>query len=270
MKLTFLGTAAAEAFPGVFCNCEHCIACRKLKGKNIRTRSQAIVNDDLLIDLPADTLHHFLTNDIEGDKIKYLLVTHSHSDHFYPNELHFRHPPFAHNARAEVLKAYLGEGAMKAYQTFGERKNVEVEFLPLFTPTKIGDYEVTALPARHAPGDDARIFIIKQGDKTMLYAHDTGYFFEEVFDYIKDNNVQFDMITFDCTNVNLPISNEGGHMGIPNINRVRERLADAIKPDAKLYINHFSHNGAPIHHELEAQVQPMGLEVSYDGCVVEF
>ena len=24
MKLTYLGTAAAEGFPAVFCNCEHC------------------------------------------------------------------------------------------------------------------------------------------------------------------------------------------------------------------------------------------------------
>ncbi len=269
MKLTFLGTAAAEAFPGVFCNCEACIACRKLKGKNIRTRSQSIVNEDLLIDLPVDTLHHFLENDIEGDKIKYLLVTHSHSDHFYPNELHYRHPPFAHNARVENLKMFVGQGAMDVYQAYGERKNVEAEFLPLFTPTKIGDYEVTALPARHFPGDDARIFIIK-GDKTLLYAHDTGYFFEEVFDYIAQNKIEFDMITFDCTNVNLPASDEGGHMGIANIERVRARLSDAIRPDTKLYINHFSHNGAPIHHELEAQVNPMGLEVAYDGCVVEF
>ena len=28
---------------------------------------------------------------------------------------------------------------------------------------------------------------IKQGDKTMLYAHDTGYFYEDVFNYIEKN-----------------------------------------------------------------------------------
>ena len=70
MKLTYLGTAAAEGFPAVFCNCKYCVEARRLKGKNIRTRSQSIVNDDLLIDLPADTYHHFLTNDIDGYKIK--------------------------------------------------------------------------------------------------------------------------------------------------------------------------------------------------------
>ena len=76
MKLTYLGTAAAEGFPALFCNCKYCVEARRLGGKNIRTRSQSLVNDDLLIDLPADTYSHFLNNGIEGDRIKTLLITH--------------------------------------------------------------------------------------------------------------------------------------------------------------------------------------------------
>lgn len=270
MKLTFLGTAAAEGFPGVFCRCEKCLESRRLKGKNIRTRSQSIINDDLLIDLPADTFHHFLENDIEGDKIKFLLVTHSHSDHFYPNELHYKHPPFAHNMRENNLKVICGGDVYRYFEEKGASKQTEVIKIEPFETVEAGDYQITALPARHAEGSGALIYIIRQGDKTLFYAHDTGYLYDEVFAYIAENNIRFDMISFDCTNVNIPASDEGGHMGIANIQRVRERLGDAIKPDTKLYINHFSHNGAPIHHELEAQVNPMGLEVSYDGCVVEF
>ena len=76
MKLTYLGTAAAEGFPAVFCNCKYCAEARKLKGKNIRTRSQGMINDDLLIDLPADTYHHFLQNDI--DDLGYILKQYRH------------------------------------------------------------------------------------------------------------------------------------------------------------------------------------------------
>lgn len=39
MKLQYLGTAAAEGFPGMFCNCTACERARKAGGKNIRTRS---------------------------------------------------------------------------------------------------------------------------------------------------------------------------------------------------------------------------------------
>lgn len=50
MKIKYLGTAAAEGVPGLFCNCPVCMHARLHKGRNIRTRSQAIVDDTLLID----------------------------------------------------------------------------------------------------------------------------------------------------------------------------------------------------------------------------
>ena len=50
MKLIFLGTAAAEGVPALFCNCKTCEKTRKLKGKNIRKWSSILINDNLIID----------------------------------------------------------------------------------------------------------------------------------------------------------------------------------------------------------------------------
>ena len=60
MKIQYLGTAAAEGIPAIFCECETCKKTRERGGKNIRTRSQALIDDKILIDLPADTYLHFL------------------------------------------------------------------------------------------------------------------------------------------------------------------------------------------------------------------
>ena len=38
MKIRFLGTAAAEGWPAVFCACESCKRAERLGGKDIRTR----------------------------------------------------------------------------------------------------------------------------------------------------------------------------------------------------------------------------------------
>lgn len=65
MKLTYYGTAAAEGFPALYCHCDACERARKSGGKNIRTRSQALINDDLLIDFPADTYMHELIYALE-------------------------------------------------------------------------------------------------------------------------------------------------------------------------------------------------------------
>lgn len=272
MKITYLGTAAAEGFPGVFCNCEYCREARKLGGKNIRTRSQAIINDDLLIDFPADSYNHFLKNNIEADKIRYLFVTHSHSDHFYKNDLCMRgNRVYAHNMREERLKMYANEEVALSVKPFAEDSqfSVDVTVLKPFDTVCAGKYTVAALPARHS-GGEALFYMIK-GEKNVLYAHDTGYFFEEAFEYIKNEKIRFDLISLDCTNIDLPISDEGSHMGIDNINRVVARLRDAgaIDQNTKIVVNHFSHNAGPIHHKLEERVADLGYIVSYDGLSIE-
>ena len=274
MKIQFLGTAAAEGMPAVFCNCEVCKEARRLGGKNIRTRSQALVNDELLIDFPADTYFHFLTNGIEGDQIRYLLVTHSHSDHLYPAEFEMRRSPFAHQMRKKTLDVYCGAGAIRSIEQIPNVKNVDLHKLTAYQPTAFGDYTVTALPARHMddPAEEPFIYIIEGKDATLLYANDTGYFFEEVFEYIEKKKLFFDCISFDCTHVDLPCSDRDGHMGIDNNVRVNERLEKIGASSEKTVkiINHFSHNGKPLHHILEERVRPYGWLVSYDGMQTEF
>ena len=268
MKIKFLGTAAAEGFPAVFCNCDHCREAKRLGGKNIRTRSQTLINDDLLIDFPADTYAHFLQNNIDGDGIRYLLVTHSHQDHFYGAELEMRHGAFAHDMRAENLEIYCGTGVAEKIQKAGldKGKNITLTVLKPFDKVAFGSYTVTALPARHHTGDGALIYII-QGDKTVLYAHDTGFFYEEIFEFLEKGNYTFDLVSLDCTNVDIPISDEGSHMGLPNIERAVERLKalGAITDGTQIVINHFSHNAAPLQYKLEDRVQPYGYTVAHDG-----
>ena len=272
MKITWLGTAAAEGMPAVFCNCAFCREARRLGGKNIRTRSQAIINDDLLIDFPADSYSHFLHNNIEADKIKTLLITHSHQDHFYPAEFHMRNSWYAHDMRAPELKVYCGEGTYaKASYLNGRGKNVDFERIAPYQTVAFDRYAVTALPARHAEGDGALFYIIQDADHTLLYAHDTGYFFEEAFDLISKKGFRFDLVSMDCTNVDIPITDEGGHMGIPNIERVLARLTEMNAVDEKTVkvINHFSHNANPLQHILEARVKDKGWLVAYDGFSIE-
>ena len=47
MEMILLGTAAAEGWPAPFCACVHCNAARSRGGANIRTRSGALIDDEL-------------------------------------------------------------------------------------------------------------------------------------------------------------------------------------------------------------------------------
>jgi phosphoribosyl 1,2-cyclic phosphate phosphodiesterase len=271
MKFTFLGTASCEGIPALFCNCPRCAAARALGGKNIRTRAQAMIDDDILIDLPPDTLYHFHQNGIEGHKIKHLLVTHSHSDHLTPKELHNRGPRRCDNMDAQVLHVWCSKGSYDAITAAAPCEDyVKIHLVKPFEPFTVGNYQVTALPANHHNGDEAVIYLI-EGEKTLLYALDSGYFFDEVFDYLTAKNIKLDFTVLDCSLVEREWPHIIGHMGVHRIRLLTEKLrALGVATEQTVHsISHFSHNGKALHSDIEALVKEDGYLVSYDGCAVD-
>lgn len=278
MKLTYLGTAAAEGWPALFCRCEYCTKALERGGKNLRTRSQALVNDDLLIDFPADSFSHMQQNGLNFSAVKYLLITHSHMDHFMPTDLHLRSGSYyAHNLTSDSLDLYGNERVNKLLQNErvvrDEEPNdtgIRAHVVKAFEPFACGRYTVTPLPATHAERENAFVYLINDGEKTLLYLHDTGLPREEVYEYLKEHQVKADLVSYDCTYVALPSG--GGHLGLDSCPVVRQRLEEIGVSDAHTVsvVNHFSHNGKLIHDELEPAAKELGFLTSYDGMAVEF
>lgn len=285
MKIKFLGTAAAEAIPGVFCECETCVKSRRLGGKNIRTRSQAIIDDKLLIDFPADTYFHALTNNLELSKIKTCLITHNHSDHLYANELWCRGNGIAYMEEYEPLVFYGAEsayrkisGAIEEYK-LDRKTRVDVKEVTPFVPFNAEGYEITPLKARHDPATTPVIYLISRDGKTLLYAHDTGFFPDETEAYLKDIGVKLDFVSFDCTNA-LMLGTEHGKYGHMNL-ECDVIMRDILRKNGNVtdktvcVVNHFSHNGhAPngtlLHEDISAAAEKLGFTATYDGLEMEF
>jgi phosphoribosyl 1,2-cyclic phosphate phosphodiesterase len=199
-------------------------------------------------------------------------------DHFSPTDLHLRSTSYyAHDLTTPNLTLYGNERVMKLLEreriTREEEPNdtgisaVEIE---AYKPFTAGKYRVTALPAFHAMNEKAFVYLIEDGEKTLLYLHDTGELFDEVYEYLAANKVRADLISYDCTYVALPSG--GGHMGLDSCPKVRARLEAIGVSDEKTVsvVNHFSHNGKLIHDELEPAAKEIGFLTSYDGMVVEF
>jgi phosphoribosyl 1,2-cyclic phosphate phosphodiesterase len=145
--------------------------------------------------------------------------------------------------------------------------------LQAFETVEFGAYRVTALPARHmAELEGAFIYVIEREGKCILYAHDTGYPFDEVLEFIRERGFRFDLVSMDCTCGDLPTSDESKHMGIENNRRLVCRLEEfgAITDETVCVINHFSHNGDPLQQRLEALVAPFGWRVAHDGLDIDF
>lgn len=276
MKIKYLGTAAAEGMPASFCDCDLCRRCRSERGKNIRTRSQALIDDRLLIDFPADTYMHVLYQGLELHKIDHCLITHSHFDHLYPGELRMRASEYAHGVSPFMTFYTTGPGydrivdGIKGTKTETDDRVHLVKIEENFLPFEVDGYRVTPLKANHGVQIDAVFYCIERDGKSLLYAHDTGYFPEETWAYLANSGIHFDAVSLDCTMYRH--KTRDNHMGLPCCIDVRDRLKEIGVADERtvFVLNHFSHNNADLHDEMEAVGAKEGFLVSYDGMELEF
>ncbi len=277
MKLRYLGTAAAEGWPALFCKCEYCENARRTGGQDIRSRSQAIINDDLLIDFPADTYMHAVNNNINLSSVKYCFITHSHLDHFTPTDMVLRNTDFyAHELIEPVMKVYGNKNVvekldqtMKVLGVDEAYPLIEVYEIEAYKTVCVGDYRVTPLPANHKHDENAFVYLIESDSGNILYLHDTGLLYDEVYDYLQERGVRADIVSYDCTYVILPSG--GGHMGLDSVPYVRKRLYEIgiVDEGTVNVVNHFSHNGKLSHAELSEESEKIGFLCAYDGMTVE-
>ncbi|MEX0634781.1 hypothetical protein M8494_34695 [Serratia ureilytica] len=68
-----------------------------MQGKDIRTRSSALIDDILLIDMAPEFSYQIMRDAIDATKITDLLFTHTHADHFNVGELFSRMEGFGHH-----------------------------------------------------------------------------------------------------------------------------------------------------------------------------
>ena len=282
MKLTYIGTAAAEAIPGLFCECSFCEKARKLKGREYRRRSGAVINDDLMIDFSPDAYTGTLSLGIRLNELKYVIFTHSHADHFSLKELEYRRTPVyaVLPEDREKLKVFgnrnIEDGLKKYYGVYLPDQGFEFTFVPPYVPFQIGQYTVTPLSAHHCPPEDAYIYLIENNGTTLLYANDSGMLTEPTFEYLKGRKL--DIVSLDCT---LGHSlHETGHMGFKANLKVKKILEEngCIKEDTVFVSHHFSHNGLRADEPGEVDwtydnfmemAKPHGFIMSYDGLVIE-
>ncbi len=277
MKVKFLGTIAAEGGPALFCNCAYCKEAQKRGGKDIRTRSQILINDDVLVDFPADTYLHKLQYNLDLSKIKYLLVTHSHMDHFYPEDLFMRGAQNAYAMQEPILQIYCNQATKDIFDersqrgiqqevADGMRWNVVSEFENVQTE----DYEIWSLKAQHMRTENALFYLIKQGEKAFLQCNDTGVLFEENYEFLEKWGVKMDAVALDCT-MGAQEKTYFGHMNLKECLQTVERMrkSNFAKQDTRFILTHFCHNGGLLHDEYERICAPYGVEVAYDGMEME-
>ena len=290
MKVRFLGTGAAEGIPAIFCRCELCQLAKKKGGREARSRFQVLINDDLLVDFPPDSYMHMLGDKLDFSKIENLLITHSHSDHFYPEDLFMRGLYSSYNMQTPVLTVH-GSGEtvrrliacdaafpkgstsaipiaqFEGYDVMG--RCVEYHELNPYDKFRIAGYEVGVVPSVHMEYEPSFVYFICDGKRSVLVLSDTAVLKENAVKFIAENVQASDLIVYDCT-YGFKEAQEG-HMNIFGNVVLKERLREVGVSNGKTLhvITHIAHNQGKTHAQLQKDAGRMGFTVAYDGLELD-
>jgi phosphoribosyl 1,2-cyclic phosphate phosphodiesterase len=269
VKVRLLGTGASEGFPAIFCDCPVCSAARRLGGKDLRSRSGALVDDILKIDLGPDTLCQIHRDRLNPVTWKHVVYTHSDDDHFAVRELQYLFPPFTTGNKAEFD---VGANETILRQIHKELKGIDglrTYRLPAFEAVDVGPYRITGVRAAHLDEEEALNLLVDDGRAQMLYATDTGWWPDETWEFLESLARPLDLLVIDCTHGGCDCTYRG-HLNIDQVLELRRILLKdgALLGRSRVITTHHCHRGGLTHDQLAARLVPHGIEVGYDGLEV--
>lgn len=271
MKIHFLGTAASEGFPNVFCSCDACLQARKQGGRNIRSRSSVLIDEGVKIDASADSQQQALREGIDLGKVNHLLITHTHYDHLYAGDLTSRMKGFAHGV-ASPLHIYGNALALrycKEYDlhTIGNGEEFKLHHIHPFTPFQFEQMTVTPLVADHDPDELCLLFYIEKNGKKLLYGNDTGWFPNETWEWLE--NKKIDAAILDCTVGVTGNKRSSNHMSVETVIDMKKTFEekDMLTENGQVIATHFSHNCGLLYEDLVTIFEPYDIKVAYDGMI---
>jgi phosphoribosyl 1,2-cyclic phosphate phosphodiesterase len=283
MKVTFLGTAAANAYPEAFCRCDHCVRACALGGPSLRKRSAVLVNDNLLIDLGPDIMTAAFMHDRPLTRVRYCLQTHAHADHLDPSHLLSRSPGYG-VIGAPRLNFYGSAGTIREVAerlapdlapaglldpVVGERLNLTVHHVEALQPFEAGPYRVVPFTANHDPAVEPLLYAVTGQRRTLFYGVDTASLSEETWQGFHRYGLRFDLVILDHTYG--PAEPESDHLNAAGVVEHIRRLRDEglLAAGARAVATHIAHEGNPPHPVLARWAAERGYEVAYDGLSVE-
>ena len=226
MKLLFLGTGAAD-WPRDK---------KKCTGE-YRRNSAALLDEIILIDPGPGVLDAAGEYGVDLTKIKYILNTHRHSDHYNPLTV------------ARLL-----------------RLGAEMIYLKADEEVQLDQYHIRALAANHGTCAEAVHFLIDDGKSRLFYGLDGAWLMYKEIQAIKECMVDYAVL--DAT-VGF---GEGDYRVFEHNNLYMvEQMKKSLEPHVKRFcISHMARTLHTDHQTLAAEMEKLGIETAYDGMTAEF
>lgn len=252
MRITFLGTGTSNGIPVIGCDCR---VCTSPDLRNRRTRSSALVHADeqtILIDTTPELRLQAVANGVS--RVDAVLYTHAHADHVAGFD-DLRSFNYLNQSQVDVYvdpvtHAIIHERFAYAFENpfpfFGGKPDLRMHVFE--GPFQIGPTPVTPFPVGHG-----RWTVWGFRFRDLVYLTDAKEIPAESLAVMRDARV---LVINGLREKPHPV-----HLSIPEaIEIIRD-----LKPE-RAYLTHLSHD---VCHSEMSETLPDGIELAYDGLVVE-
>lgn len=268
MNIRLLGTGGADGVPGLYSDSRVSQYARKHGGRDIRSRSSALVDDCLKLDLGPDTWSQMARDGLDARDWTALLFTHSDADHFAPDELMYTLYPFNDFEFAGFVVYANLKICRRILEKFPEWP-VEMRTTKSFERFQHGGYEIFPVRAHHLTEEDAHNFVISDSKSTLLYGTDTGIWDDPTWEALQ--GIKLDCLILECSE-GFASTAYDGHLDANEFEMVLNRLRKqgTVSDQTKVWTTHHSQQGEATYDELCRHFEPMGVNIGYDGVNIEF
>ncbi len=270
MNIHFLGSSASEGIPNPFCRCNLCQKARALGGKDVRSHSSVLINNELLIDMAPTFSYQLLREGLDATTISTLLFTHTHPDHFNVGELFSRMEGYAFGI--DLPLAVMGNdraisACVATLPGFSPQRFAPRCLAPFITVEYAG-YQITPLLANHSPWELCYLYYIEKEGLALFYGHDSGWFPEPTWRWLAQKNI--DLAVLECTYGFSGKTRTDNHMSIDTAFAARRELyrLGCLHPESQVVLSHISHSSGLTHEEMVTACAPEGIQVAWDGLSI--
>lgn len=206
-------------------------------GSNTNATSSFLLNDSMLFDIGAGVVSQLRKNEVDTSKIKYLFISHFHSDHFSDiayfiirrsvikqyNKLVIVGPKGTKKNTIALLNIMHSNHDDNEFIDIEEKYNIE--FVELNNETKVfDDITIEAVEVEHGDADSCNGYIVTGNDLNIAYTGDINVC--DAMDYLVGKAMT---IVIDASY----IESTPQHLGINTITELANKY-----PDRKFYCVH--------------------------------
>jgi adenosylcobinamide kinase/adenosylcobinamide-phosphate guanylyltransferase len=264
VKITLLGTGAADGWPNPFCTCASCAALRE-RGQ-VRGQTSVLVDTCLLVDCSPEAPRAAARLGLDLAGVRHLLITSGHPDHAGPAALLWR----SWASRAEPLDVVAPPSVVSRWRDWVGPDD-PVAFRPV-TPgaqVTLGRYQVRVLAAARpatATAEAVLYDVTAVGGGRLLYAAATGPLPEATLAALRD--AAYDVVLLEETFGDVPAP-DGERLDLVTFpaQLAELRRRGAVTDRTRVIAVHLGHHNPPP-DELARRLAGWGAELLADGSVL--